>query len=517
MVLHRVCVGFLVLWGFGGLGCSSLELPRAVSRALIPDSARRYVEFLASDELRGRATPSPGLLRAADYIADAFRRWGIQPVEGRYWHEYELVRRDLARDSLWLRIRRGQDVWEATIPQHAVPHITTGAGRYEHAPVVMLVADSLDTASLASYAGHLQGSVVFLTRGRHAEKDTASEGRGTPWRMRELLRQLHRYGVIGVLVSEPPDSRRGLRPQRFPWPALSSSPHLHSLPWQLVNADTVMPVVYSVGAEVVTALLGSIEAFRERIRHAETLGHSLAEPIPGVRVDIAVAFQDRERISVPNVVGFLPGRRFRQEYVLVGAHFDHVGVMATPNSQDSIYNGADDNASGTAGLLLIAHALSQGRQAPERSILFVAFSGEERGLLGSRAFVAAPPLPLENCLAMVNLDMIGRNHPDSLSVGVSEYWLRQLVEEENRRLRSPFLLGREAQEELWGRSDHAVFAARGIPAVFFFTGLHEDYHRPSDHADRLNYEKLSRVALLAARLVWRIAQQGKPLQQRELP
>jgi Zn-dependent M28 family amino/carboxypeptidase len=230
--------------------------------------------------------------------------------------------------------------------------------------------------------------------------------------------------------------------------------------------------------------------------------------LPGVWAELAVAFEAKELVRVPNVVGMLRGRRKPEEYVLIGAHYDHVGVMAMPGAQDSIYNGADDNASGTAGLMLVARALSQLRRSPERSIVFVAFSGEEKGLLGSRAFVQHPPLPLEHCVAMLNMDMIGRNHPDSLSIGVRPAGLWQLVVEQNQRSPRPFLLGREA-EEFFGRSDHASFAALGIPVVFFFTGLHPDYHRPSDHADKLNYDKLSRVAFLAARVAWHLAQRGR--------
>jgi Zn-dependent M28 family amino/carboxypeptidase len=107
---------------------------------------------------------------------------------------------------------------------------------------------------------------------------------------------------------------------------------------------------------------------------------------------------------------------------------------------------------------------------------------------------------------MLNLDMIGRNHPDSLLLGWRGEHLAQLLQEENRRLRRPFLLGELGQSELFLASDHASFARRGIPVVFLFTGLHEDYHRPSDHAERLDYDKLTRVALLAARLLWRLAQ-----------
>lgn len=496
-----------------GFGCHSLqELPRGVAREFLPDSAQQYVEFLASDELQGRGTPSPGLLRAAVYIADAFRRWGLQPLGKNYWHEYELVRRDLCRDSLRLRIWRGGTPWEAAIPEQAVPHAITGAGRYERAPLLFLGGEEVDTSEFRALSSRLQGAVVVLTTYRQERRGADTTRKQTaPSRLslRERVRLLHRYGVVGVLLSEYPEPGRSLRPQRFPWPVLSSL-SVQVLPWQLAQSDTDMPVVYSIGEDAIAAIFGSVDAFRERVYRADTVKSLVIESLPGVFADGALAFEVKERTSVPNVVGIIRGRRHPEQYVLIGAHYDHVGVIAAPNSRDSIYNGADDNASGTAGLLLIARALGQWRRPPERSIVLVAFSGEEKGLIGSQAFVKSSPLPLQNCLAMLNLDMIGRNHPDSLSIGVREEWLRKLVEQENQRLKSPFLLGREA-EEFFGRSDHAVFAARGIPAVFFFTGLHEDYHRPSDHADKINYDKLSRVALLAARVAWQIAQQGKEL------
>ncbi|MDW8012247.1 MAG: M20/M25/M40 family metallo-hydrolase [Bacteroidota bacterium] len=494
----------------GLCGCvPGSELPRWASREFIPDSARQYVEFLASDELEGRNTPSPGLLRAAEYLAAAFQRWGLQPIGDSYWHYYELVRRDVDRDSLQLRIQRGSAVWEAQIPEHAVPHPTTAAGCYSQAPLVLVGPGVPDSVVVAQAAQKLRGSVVLFVRAVSGSRDTAErEHTASQPPLMAFGRLLHRYGVVGMLVVNYPEGQRKLRPQRYPWPALNPAFSRYGPPLQLPTEDSEVPVIYSVGSEVLEALFGAEEVFRQRVRAADSLGQALIEPLPGVSVDIAVAFREVERVRVPNVVGMLRGRMRPQEYVLIGAHYDHVGVMATPGSADSIYNGADDNASGTAGLMLVARALSRMQRSPERTIVFVAFSGEEKGLLGSRAFVRQPPLPLDGCLAMLNMDMIGRNHPDSLSVGVRGEWLLRLIEQENRRLPTPFLIGREA-EDLFGRSDHASFAARGIPVAFFHTGLHEDYHRPSDHAEKINPDKLSRVALLVARVAWRIAQQGR--------
>ncbi len=483
-----LCSGIaaIALWGCA----SGVELPRSVEREILqPDSARRSVEFLASDELQGRNTPSPGLLRAAEYIAEAFRRWEIQPLGESYLHWYELVRVDVRPESLWVRIRRGTQQWEAQLPRDAVPLVQTRAGQVADAPVVFL--GSLAKEPPADE--RLRGAVALLVG------DTGVAPRA---RLEQRIEQLRRRGVAAVLLVQSPERlERQARVLGYPWPALSRL-SVNASPLQLRRPDTLGLPAYTIGRAAVEALFGSLDAFQRWLRAQDTAPTPAL--LPDVRVDLSVALRETERVRVPNVVGWLPGR-LRTEYILLGAHYDHVGVCR-PGELDSICNGADDNASGTAGMLLIARALALGRAKPLRSILFVAFSGEEKGLLGSQAFVEAPPLPLSGCRAMLNLDMIGRNHPDSLYLGWRHEQLAQLVQEENRRLRRPFLLGELGQSDLFLASDHASFARRGIPVVFFFTGLHEDYHRPSDHAERLDYDKLTRVALLAARLLWRLAQ-----------
>lgn len=209
-----------------------------------------------------------------------------------------------------------------------------------------------------------------------------------------------------------------------------------------------------------------------------------------------------------NVLGILPGADpvLRREYVVVGAHYDHLGLggagSLAPDTA-AVHNGADDNASGVAGLLEIARHLAAA--PPARSVLFLAFSGEELGLLGSAAFIRAPAVPLDRIVAMVNLDMIGRLRNDRLIVyGVeSARELPALLDSLNTGLARPFAL--HAQGDGYGPSDQTSFYAAGIPVLHFFTDLHEDYHRPSDDADKIEAEGVVRVAALAADAVRAIA------------
>ena len=203
--------------------------------------------------------------------------------------------------------------------------------------------------------------------------------------------------------------------------------------------------------------------------------------------------------SAPNAIGILTGSDpiLRNEYIVVSAHMDHVGVNGA-NVKDSIYNGADDDASGTAGVLALAEAFAQA--PPKRSIIFLTVSGEEHGLWGSAWFVENPPVPVERMVADLNLDMIGRNWKDSIVViGIEHSDLGHtaaLAAAAHDELGISLMRDPWPQENFFGRSDHYNFARRGVPALFFFNGVHDDYHQPSDSPDKIDAEKESRVVRL---------------------
>ena len=211
-----------------------------------------------------------------------------------------------------------------------------------------------------------------------------------------------------------------------------------------------------------------------------------------------------DSLSAPNTVGILPGTDpvLRDEYIVVSAHMDHVGVNSA-SMKDSIWNGADDDASGTAGVLALAEAFAD---APtRRSIIFLTVSGEEHGLWGSAWFASNPPVPINRIVANFNLDMIGRNWKDSIVViGIEHSDLGATLAKVNAAhpelgmtaMRDPW-----PQENFFGRSDHYNFARRGIPALFFFNGVHADYHQPSDSPDKIDAEKEARVV----RLIFHVA------------
>ena len=216
-------------------------------------------------------------------------------------------------------------------------------------------------------------------------------------------------------------------------------------------------------------------------------------------------------LHMSNVLGIIPGQR-SDEYVIVGAHFDHLGTDSTL-ADDDIYNGADDNASGVSAVLQIARAFQTSGQKPLRTVVFAFWDGEEKGLLGSRYFVQTCPF-ISQVKGYLNFDMIGRNNkPEQPQHVVYFYtaghpafgdWLKQDVARHGLKLQPDY----RAWDNPVGGSDNASFALQGIPVIWYHTDGHPDYHRPSDHADRLNWEKVVEITKAAFLNAWNLANEN---------
>jgi Zn-dependent M28 family amino/carboxypeptidase len=231
---------------------------------------------------------------------------------------------------------------------------------------------------------------------------------------------------------------------------------------------------------------------------------------------------EQQPVDAYNVVGVVRGSdpALRNTYVAMGAHLDHIGIQPAVNG-DSIANGADDDGSGSMGVLHVAESWARTAVKPKRSALFVWHTGEEKGLFGSEWFTEHPPVPIDSVVAQLNADMIGRNHPDSLYiVGPMAAPQQQsvvvgaIVDSVNATLAQPFAFNREWDspthpERIYFRSDHFSYAEKGVPIVFFTTGLHDDYHKVSDEADKIEYDKLARVSTLMLRVGEAIANSAR--------
>ncbi|HZV11647.1 MAG TPA: M20/M25/M40 family metallo-hydrolase [Candidatus Kapabacteria bacterium] len=503
-----------------GSGNTPAPPPQRSLDAISADDAKKHVYFLAADSMQGRNTPSPQLEIAARYIADRFKEYGLQPLNGSYLYPYHISRSNLDTNSD-LRITLGNTKSSFRLKSDWDPlEMTAGSKSSGEA--------SGDITGNIVFAGYgitapeykyddyknidATGKIVFILRHEPREKSddtTVFKGRAlTKYSTyEEKIRNAIMHGASGLLICTDPLNHLMLTPEGYPWPSVYFKKMKGSdIPIQL-DLDNghkkTIPAAY-VGEAVIDALFGSVDS----LTHLQARIDSTLTPnsfdFKDASCDMHVIVK-KETITVHDVVGWLPGTERDSEHIIIGGHYDHLGTKhATSPGEDTIYNGADDNASGTTGVLETARAFCAAGKKPERSVLFIAFSGEEKGLFGSRAYAANPLVPLEKCDAMLNMDMIGRNAPDTLELGGGNHSpeLEAIAREQNKDV--GFVLT-DGANSFFDRSDQASFAEKGIPVLFFFTGEHKDYHQVTDSPDKINYEKLARVATLCFRTAWYIA------------
>lgn len=484
------------------------DLEQAAAK-ISPVRVRAEINYLASDALRGRNTPSAGLDSAAEYIARAFAAAGLQPVDGSYFQPFSLNIVALG-ESNELAIATPAAQENLALKEDFVPFEITANRTVEAEVVFVGYGIAAPEYLYDDYAGiDVKDKIVFLLRHEPGEDDTASVFAGkkpTDYsNVTTKVKQAREHGAIGVLVATDPLNHRSLTPRGFPWPSLSKIIPADALPLSLgVEEEEKLPVVH-VGERVIDLLFGSVDSLRAVQSAIDKSFNSHSFPLPGVRARIGTSTVIREH-SVRNVVGVREGsdRSRRGEHVIVGAHYDHVGVQRNVAAgEDSIFNGADDNGSGTVALMEVGAALGAMKGQPRRSILLVAFAGEEKGLMGSEYYARHPLYPLDSAVAMINLDMVGRNAQDSLMMigAAEESFLVQTARKENAATR--FVLENTTLSS--GGSDHDTFRKRKVPVLFFHTDLHGDYHRVTDEAALISETKIARVAALVFRTVWNVA------------
>jgi Zn-dependent M28 family amino/carboxypeptidase len=242
-------------------------------------------------------------------------------------------------------------------------------------------------------------------------------------------------------------------------------------------------------------------------------GTPVSRDLPALDVTLDLKDIVTSALSAPNTVGVLPGSDpvLKNEYLVYSAHMDHIGI--TRGRADSINNGADDDASGTAGVIELAEAFSRPGARPKRSIIFLTVSGEEKGLWGSDFFASNPPVPIKQIVADINIDMIGRNWPDTVvAIGKEHSDLGTTLNRVNAahpELGMTAIDDRWPEERFYFRSDHYNFARKGVPILFFFSGVHEDYHEVTDSPEKINSEKEARILRLLFYLGQEIANAPK--------
>jgi hypothetical protein len=500
-------------------GCTAAAVPpaTAVSPVAAPtapqvsaEDLRLRVGILADDSLRGRRTGAPGIRAASDYLVREARRLGLRPAgeNGTYLARVPLTQRVTTTD-LTAQTPRGQVPLTRSdallVSGFAdLPGKPRGTGE---APIVYggYMVDPGVTAQQELKPAQVNGAALLIRFGPAPGVNAESA------RPRLPIPALIAPGSLAaavLLVAEGP-----LEPF---WEYVQGSHGMIQVAGKETNEAGGGPPVFLVSPATAERLLGA--------------------PLAGARTPrtglgtFRYRIQERtESLEAWNVVAALPGsdRRRAGEYVSIGAHYDHVGV-GEPVNGDSIYNGADDDASGTSAVLEIAerYAALPAAQRPARSLLFVWHTAEEEGLLGSQYFTDNPTVPRDSIVAQLNIDMIGRNHPDSIFLVGSRRLstaLGDLVEQVNRGQQRPLALDYTFDapghpEQIYCRSDHYNYARHGIPVTFFTTGLHPDYHKPSDEPETVDYTKLARVTQFIGEVAAAVANApAKPAVDKPVP
>jgi hypothetical protein len=444
-------------------------LPAHGTSAITAADVQERIAFLASDALAGRNTPSPGLETAASYVAAELARFGLKPGgdQGTFIQRYPFAQSGLDRAAVAFRVADtslayGEDFFVVPGSPDSLggKALYVGTARAEMSfpavargrIIVVAVPDTLGSETMQRWQGNL---VAALQAGRAAEA----------------------AGVVAVL--DPAFNPASIQ-MLSGMTAQQSAP----LPLYGVSHTSLAPALTAAGID-----LAQLRA---------------TEPASPVELPLDLVLRTasgRIPVAVPNVVGVLPGSDpvLRDEYVVFSAHIDHVGIGRPDAQGDSIFNGADDDASGTTAVLEVAQAFAAQPKAPARSLIFLLVSGEEKGLRGSAHFAAHPTVPIDKLVADINIDMIGRNHPDTVSAIGQEYTdlgatLQQVAGTHAAELKLVAAPDLWPEEDLFTRSDHYSFATRGVPAIFFTTGLHADYHKQSDEPETIDNDKLSRIA-----------------------
>lgn len=451
-------------------------------RITTPERFLEHIRLLAHDDLGGRGTGSDGIDLAAGYIAGRLAALGVQPggPNGTYFQEFIIERG--AELSPATRISfEGCDA-TAALTEDFVPFGFSTQGEFRGELVFIGYGISNPEKTHDDYAEvDVCGRVVLMLRREPA--DWAQDGTATDHaRFDRKVKLAAEKGVIAAfIVNQDPgaDGVDGL--MRF-----RSVDETHGLPAIHLKRAVAEKLLAAAGLPDLTHLQ----------RRLDDENAAVSTLLDGVRAAGTVAYE-KKKLTARNVIGVLPGTGLHAgEHVVVGAHFDHLGTV-----RGRVHNGADDNASGTAGIIEIAGALAATPQR-DRGVLFIAFSGEEIGLEGSKYFVAHPTVPASSIVAMLNLDMIGRLTPHDEAnrlaiqgLGTGDYF-KEIVERRTSELQIPYLPDDSAR----GPSDHASFNNAGIPSLFFFTGVHGDYHQPGDDIEKINAEGGVQIADLVYRI-----------------
>lgn len=483
-----------------------------------------HLQILASDEFEGREAGSEGNDMAAEYIAMQFKTMGLKPHsdDNSYFQDVSFNKSYWKENSLTVNGNSYRHLWDYM----AFATMNDGLNNLQASEVVFM-GYGIDDPKYSDYGDtDVSGKIIMINKGEPLDKDSTSYITGSEklsewsesiWKKLEVA-QSKNVRLVIVIEDKLQDflgqNRRFL-----------VNPSLRLGDGQIEERTYAnhMYVSTNIAKDIIGDKDKKIKKWRRKNRKKGKTGAIELNTQFGVNMDKQI-----DLITGYNVLGYVEGTDKKDELIVVSAHFDHLGKRG-----EDIYNGADDNGSGTSAVLEIAEALalaSSEGNAPKRSVLCLLVTGEEKGLLGSKYYSEDPVFPLEATMANVNIDMIGRTDKkytdntnyiyvigsDRLSMDLHE--INEDVNADYSGLILDYTYNDEKdRNRYYYRSDHYNFAKKGIPAIFFFSGVHEDYHRTTDTVDKIMFPKMEKVARHIFQLVWELANREESIRLNENP
>lgn len=539
-LLRRLARYLLLLAVLSAVALAQKPAPQLKPSA---DRLRETITYLASDALEGRRTGSPGANDAAHFIAGEFQRLGLQPgspvtrgtrLKGEMLARYEqrfpyVAGVALGKNNLFsVNGKLADDSAKSVVGDDWMPLGFSSNGEVPRAEYVF-VGYGITAAELKhdDYGQGAKDRVAIALAGTpDGDNPHGQFARYEDVRWKAIAARNAGAKALLVIARE-----ENFKDDRLSQLHYDNSAGEAGLPVLAISRQ-VAARIFPGSGDLKSALL-ALE------KTAQGPPYALSS-LPSIGVTISLSINvARQEVAASNVIGILEGSdpKLKNEAIVIGAHYDHLGRggegSLAPRSGE-IHHGADDNASGVAGLLELARLFSSPQPKPRRTLVFIAFSGEEEGLLGSNYYVNHPVVPLTNVAAMINMDMIGRLKDNKLIIGgvgtASEWrgWLAQANPPVGMTavMRRPGTtddrsalgdssanlikdLSLTLNEDGYGPSDHSSFYSKQIPVLFFFTGSHEDYHKPSDTADKINYEGQARIIAFVARMIQEVDKSDK--------
>jgi len=454
-----------------------------------------HVKILASDEYEGRRPGQAGCEKAARYIETRFEEIGLSPIgdDETFRQTFDLPVRAVDPKASSIVLRAGSREHTFAAGRDWKPFPSTQTADLANLEVVFAgYGIKAGRQGYDDYEGlDVKGKAVLLLRHcpRYEESREVERKFARSMSFMMKARTAVAAGAAAViLVNDTRHGKEGEDDVRVPWTAWGMPA---GTPCIFAKADVARALLEAAGREFDTVQ-----------KTIDETGKPQSFPISEVRMDLSV----RQRpVRSANILGLLPGSdpKLGKQFIIVGAHYDHLGTdgfgAMDPNAKEKLWNGADDNASGTAGLIELAEHFALTEPRPKRSLLFIAFTGEEMGVLGSRHYVGNPLLPHERCVLMLNMDMIGRLRENRLhigGVGTSPVF-DGIITRANEGIDLDIVRGRGGMAP----SDNMVFFRKRLSTLFFNTGLHRDLHRVTDDWEKQNFEGAAKTLAVAMRVI----------------